>query len=154
MRLQGKSMPDALHAHTAQATMFGHRTDTPVGGLTRGGLQSQRDHTLNLCVGKGSRSPRTRLIEQSIETLDYKAATPFAHALLGQVHLLSYPSVGFAGRTKQYDTSSLRQGLRCLGPSCPSLQGLAFLSVQNQYRNRTSSAHLNSPSYITDVHDS
>src|SRR4030095_13209574 len=151
MRLQGKSTPDALHAHAAQATMFGHGTDTPMGRLTRGGLQGQRDYTLNLCVGKGSWRPRTHLIKQSIETLDDKPAAPLTDALFGQVHLLSYRSVGFAGRTKQYDTSTLCQGLSRLGTSCPSLQGLTFFSAQDQRRNRTSSAHLNLLFYIPDV---
>ena len=96
MRLQGKSTPDAMDAHTAQATMFGHRTDTPVGGLAGDGLQCQCDHPLHLSVVNGAWSSRTRLIEQSIEALANKAAAPFSHTLLGQAHPFSDSRVRLA----------------------------------------------------------
>src|ERR1044072_2893232 len=104
MRLQGKSTPDALYAHTTQATMFGHRTDTPVGGLAWGRLQCQCDHPLNFRVVNGAWSSGTRLIEQSIEALGNKPAAPFSHALFGHSHLFSHRRVCLGTRTQKNDT--------------------------------------------------
>src|SRR5688572_5921164 len=152
MRLQGKSTPDAMDAHTAQATLFGHRTNTPVGRLAWGGLQCQCDHPLHRSVVNGAWSSRTRFIEQSIEAFGNKPAAPLSHTLFGQAHLFSDRRVRFGTRTQQNDPRSLRQGLRRLGPSCPLLQRSTFLGAQDQTWNRTSSSHAGSPSYATDVH--
>ena len=48
--------------------------------------------------------------------------------------------------TPQDNACSLRQGLCCLGSSCPAFQCFAFLLIENQSRDRTSSTHCYSPS--------
>ena len=59
------------------------------------------------------------------------------HCLLRCI-FISHKPVGFSRRAGQYNARSLRQCVRGLRPPHPSLQSLAFLIVQRQYRNWTS----------------
>jgi hypothetical protein len=74
--------------------------------------------------------------------------------LLGQAHLFSHGGVRLGSRTQKNDSRPLRQGLCCLGSSCPLLQCSMFLGTQDQCWDRTSSSHVSSPFYATDVHGS
>jgi hypothetical protein len=54
----------------------------------RGGLALQRahDHLFDLCIAEFARLPRTRLIEQAVQTLFIKPAPPFTDRLNAGMH--------------------------------------------------------------------
>src|SRR5581483_9123518 len=81
VRLQPKSAPDAANRALTQSAALGHCTRTPVGRIGGSALQGEPYHALNLRIADLTRWPRTRPVEQTIETAVNKALPPFANGL-------------------------------------------------------------------------
>src|SRR6516162_4835262 len=133
---------DATHWSTrAMATALGHRTRTPVRGVSRRALQCERDDTFDLRIGDLARRAGPRLIQQPRQTLANEAMPPAAHGLPRHARGRGDLAVGLARRARQHQTCTLRQSLRCRRAASPLLQRLPFFSSQHDGRSGTASAH-------------
>src|SRR5690349_1083154 len=141
VRLQPKGAPDAADRALTQSAALGHRTRTPVGRISRGALQGQPYHALNLRITDLTRWPRTRLVEQTIEPVVHKALPPFAHGLWSYPESARNRPVGIASRALQHNARPLGQCLRTRGPARPILQALALFYRQAQSGYRSPSPH-------------
>lgn len=110
MRLQAKRGPDPTDGGMRKAAVGSHRTDGPVRGILRSGVQRTLDDLGNLDIGDSSRSTRTIFICQPFNTILYEPAAPLANRVLVNTQAFGNVLALQTLRAQKDHPASIRQG--------------------------------------------
>jgi len=138
MRLQPERLPDAVHRRLIEADLGGHRPRRPVRRVLRRALQRLGDHLVDLGVTDRPRLPRPRLVDEPIQPLGLKPASPFRDRVAMHPEALSDLARPQPVGDQQHDLRSLRERVRSRPAPRPRLQlltlGLGELNRHNRKR--------------------
>jgi hypothetical protein len=118
--------------------------------MLRGRFQRRDNHLLHLFSGDRGPTPRSRLIDQTVQPRLYEPGPPLTDRWHRNPQLRSDFFVRQTGRTGQYDPRSQRQSLRRFPPSNPPSQLLGFIRCQLQQGFRPS-CHTQIPTYDNEI---
>ncbi len=132
MRLQTERVPDPGHRSLGQSGLRGHRPGRPVSGVGRGRLQRRGDHRLDLIVGDRARTPRTRLVQQSVQPVGHEPRAPLRHCRPLDSQLCRDLAVRATFGTSQHDPRPQCQRLCRLPTPRPALQRARLIVGEHQ----------------------
>ena len=139
MRLQPEGSPNAADRGMTQLELLGQRARTPMRRVPWCLLQCLGNHLLHLRIGKSARSPRTRLVDEPVQTLLDKAATPAPDRLPRDPQRARDLRIRAARGAAQHDLRTLGQALRRRPSSRPLLQSRSLARTHGHANCRASS---------------
>src|ERR1700730_6965570 len=98
-----KRLPNAMNRCPAKTGPLGHRACRPLRGVSRGRLQSERQHTLHILVAELVGSAWPGLVYKAIQPRLKIASPPLAHGVLHGVQLAGNGGVAESIGSEQND---------------------------------------------------
>ena len=141
VRLQTKSVPDALYRVLGNAKLRGQRTTTPRRAARGSGLQRLANEHRYPLIADRARPPRTQLVVQAGQSLAKKTSPPVADGDRVQSQPRRNGLVTHPRSTQQNDLGPRHQSVRETARDRNGAELSVFLRVQNQRGFGSSQSH-------------